>query len=35
MKKIRQQGSRESITDLYNKLNTGQLSLEDLSKEDN
>ena len=34
IRNLKQKGSKESVSDLYNKLNTGDLSLEDLSKED-
>lgn len=34
IKNLKEKGSKESVMDLYNKLNTGALSLEELSKED-
>jgi hypothetical protein len=35
IRNLKNKGSRESVSDLYNKLNSGQLSLEELSREDN
>lgn len=34
IRNLKKKGAQESVSDLYNKLNSGQLSLDDLSKED-